>query len=278
MVRKDGGLAWIFKDDKWTACADTLAMADYPHEFTLATCLDAPAVEGSSLAGFMPMSSRFMVPPGFPYGEAESSGRKSSGQEGEPRIFLTPKLHRERCMLDPAEVRITATARRASRHFRVSVNKAFDETLAACIGIHGDGWLTPPLTRVFRELHACRTGRPFQIVSVELWKDDALVAGEIGYAAGTAYASLSGFHRLSGAGTVQLAALAWILAGSGYTIWDLGMPMDYKAALGGRTVSRYEYLPLLRNAYSQSPARPLERGMDPVTVHLPQACVRVGCS
>lgn len=278
MLRDESGLAWILKDDNWTACAETLAAVDYPGEFALSTYLDADAVEAACLAGFMPMSSRFTVPPGFPYGEPESSGKGSSGEDGETRVFYTPKLHLERCVLDPANTRIRTTTRRSSRQFQVSVNKSFDTILAACIAIHGDGWLTPPLTRVFSELHIDRASRQVKFISIELWKDDALVAGELGYAAGGAYASLSGFRSLSGAGTVQLAALAGILSESGYSVWDLGMPMDYKTALGGHMVRRHEYLPLLRDAYLQLPDKTLDGTMEPAPVRLPFACTSSGCS
>jgi leucyl/phenylalanyl-tRNA--protein transferase len=274
MLRDDQGLAWIFRDDDWIACADTLAVTEYPSEFTVSTFLDADAVEGACLAGFMPMSARFRVPPGFPYGEPGQSGGKSSRQDGETRIFYTPKLHIERCILDPAEARINATTRRTARRFKVSLNTAFAETLAACIATHGDGWLTPPLTKVFSGLHADQATRRVKFISVELWKDDKLVAGEIGYASGAVYASLTGFRSLSGAGTVQLAALAGILIDSGFTLWDLGMPMNYKIALGGRSLPRPEYLPLLRSAYDQVPVQPLGSAMEPAPVYLPLACTR----
>ena len=281
MLMDEVGLAWIFRDDDWSACADTLTTEGYPEEFALSTYLDADAVEAACLAGFMPMSARFMVNPGFPYGESETEGRELARAEGEARVFYTPKLHLERCVLNPSDTRITATTRRASRLFRVSVNQAYEKIMAACVETHGDGWLTPALTRVFSELHFDRARRRVKFISIELWKDGALVAGELGYAAGTAYASLSGFRGLSGAGTVQLAALAGILAESGYSVWDLGMPMDYKTALGGRKLSRLEYLPLLRAAYSQSsdqsPVRPLDGTREPASIRLLQACTRAGC-
>ena len=278
MLMDEVGLAWVFRDDDWTACADTLAKADYPEEFALSTYLDADAVAAACLAGFMPMSSRFTVHPGFPYGKHESSIQGASGEEAEIRVFYTPKLHLHRCVLDPVHTRIRSTTRRACGNFQVSVNRAFDETMAACIDTHGDGWLTPPLTRVFSELHIDRASRQVKFISIELWKDDALVAGELGYAAGGAYASLSGFRSLSGAGTVQLAALAGILSDSGYSVWDLGMPMDYKTALGGHMVRRQEYLPLLRDAYLQLPDKTLDGTMEPAPVRLPFACTSSGCS
>ena len=277
MLMDDTGLAWIFRGDDWTACADTLTATEYPEEFALSTYLDADAVEGACLAGFMPMSSRFTVPVGFPYGEPESSGENPSGQDGQIRTFYTPKLHQLRYLLKPQDMGITATTRRASRHFMISVNKAFAETLAACVETHGDGWLTPPLTKVFMELHAGRSKRQVHFVSIELWKDGVLVAGEIGYSSGASYASLSGFYRLSGAGTVQLAALAGILAESGFTIWDLGMPIPYKSRLGGGPFLRHQFLPRVREAYHQSPGQALNLAREAVPVCLPCACTLQGC-
>ncbi|MDX9958328.1 MAG: hypothetical protein RBT68_07790 [Spirochaetia bacterium] len=276
MRMDDNGLAWIFRDDDWTTSADTLAATEYPSEFTLSTCLDTDAVEGACLAGFMPMSARFRVPPGFPYGEPEASRDNSSRQDEETRTFYTPKLHLARCILDPAETRISTTTRRAARQFMASLNMAFAETLASCVGTHGDGWLTPPLTRVFTELHATRANRRVKFISIELWKNGDLVAGEIGYTAGSAYTSLTGFRSLSGTGTVQLAVLAGILAENGFPVWDLGMPMDYKITLGGRSLPRHEYLPLLRDAYDKVPTQSLGAVMQPAPVTLSLACTRAG--
>jgi Leu/Phe-tRNA-protein transferase len=248
--------------------------AESTEEFALSTYLDADAVEAACLAGFMPMSARFAVPRDFPYGEPDSTGQVPVAQDGQTRVFFTPKLHVERCILDPAMARISTSTRRISRHFMVSINMAFDETLAACIGMHGDGWLTPALTRVFKELHTDRDRKRVKLVSVELWRDGTLVAGELGYAAGDSYASLSGFRSLSGTGTVQLAALAGLLAESGFKIWDLGMPMDYKSALGCRSLLRHEYLPILRDAYHRPLPYPLGNTLEPAPIHLPLACTR----
>jgi len=55
---------------------------------------------------------------------------------------------------------------------------------------------------------------------------------------------------------VQLAAAARYLEASGARLWDLGMPLDYKATLGAHNVSRAEFLPLFRAAREASPRLP----------------------
>ena len=84
---------------------------------------------------------------------------------------------------------------------------------------------------------------------------DRLVAGEIGVFAGSCYTSLTGFRRESGSGTVQLAATARYLEAVGVALWDLGMPLDYKAVLGAHNVSRKEFLSLFRAAREKAPRR-----------------------
>jgi hypothetical protein len=46
--------------------------------------------------------------------------------------------------------------------------------------------------------------------------------GEFGAAVGAVYTSFTGFYSVSGAGTVQLLAMAKLLHAAGYEFWDLG--------------------------------------------------------
>jgi Leu/Phe-tRNA-protein transferase len=80
-------------------------------------------------------------------------------------------------------------------------------------------------------------GRP------EKWR---LVAGELGFAVGATYTSLTGFTDESGAGSVQLAALGRWLLSRGYQLWDLGMEMKYKIDLGAALVPRHRFVRAVR--------------------------------
>jgi Leu/Phe-tRNA-protein transferase len=167
---------------------------------------------------------------------------------------------------------VTRTALRESRRYALSLNRAFGEVLDACVATHGEGWLLPELVEVFRTLHDERDVRQAAFISMELWLHRAdspmLVAGEIGYLIGSAYASLTGFARVSGAGTVQLTATGASLAAAGVTVWDLGMEIAYKRAVGARVFARPQFLALLERAYN--PANPSIRGsMLPVSGLMP---------
>jgi Leu/Phe-tRNA-protein transferase len=241
-VRWDGtGLPFIEPGDDFGECATVLADS-YVDEFTLFPRMDPDSIEAAAIAGFMPMAARVETPRG-------------------PLAILIPKLHLRRCLLDPRLTHITRTARRESSRYAFGMNTAFHEVTDACLEVHGDDWLLPELVDAFCRLHEERATRRVAFLSAELWSgngpDRALVAGEIGYLVGSSYASLSGFSRVSGAGTVQLAALGSLLAAKGIRVWDLGMPMEYKLSLGGRELARSRFLPLLRRAYTASadPAR-----------------------
>jgi len=240
----------------WPALAERLTAGGYDEEFVICDRLDPEAAAAAAAAGFMPMSATLVTPDG-------------------PRAFLTPKLHLVRCLADPASIRPTRTALGRSSRYSVALKLDFGAALAGCVRTHGDGWLTEPLVRAFTALAAepPRRGRPV-FLSVELYADGGpegrrLVAAEIGYALGSSYASLSGFSDESGAGTVQLYALAGLLTELGVSVWDLGMPLPYKLALGGREYPRESYLPALTRAYGRAmppafaaampmrPARPL---------------------
>jgi len=108
-------------------------------------------------------------------------------------------------------------------------------------------------------------GRPAlaaTIHSVELWAEEGgdsqpvrLVAGEIGYVCGTMYTSLTGFYRESGAGTVQLLAVAGLLLRAGVQCWDLGMNHDYKDNLGAQDLERADFVTLQRSLRGALPVR-----------------------
>ena len=238
MFHDEGSYPNIEPGDDFVTCAEIIA-AEYHEEFALFPYIDGEIVEEAALARFMPMGLALVTP------------RTSHD-------FFLPKLHFERWLLDPRTVRVTKTARRESRKYLLSCNRMFSSVLAACVTEHGCDWLVTDLTSALTQLHEQRALRKVAFISVELWKirDDGpeLVAGEIGYLIGSAYASLTGYTNVSGAGTVQLAALGRLLASSGIKVWDLGMEIDYKRELGARALPRDRFMPILARAYTDMSA------------------------
>ena len=111
-----------------------------------------------------------------------------------------------------------------------------------------ENWITPSYGRMLGalSLYSCEESF-FRLKTVELYEKGELVAGEIGYAIGSTYTSLTGFssrkreHR--NRGSLQLVLLARYLRNEGYAFWNLGHPfMEYKTRLGARILPREGFL------------------------------------
>jgi Leu/Phe-tRNA-protein transferase len=230
------GIPIVMPPEDGDALADWFE-AEYPEEFCASISFEPDFVDSLCAAGFIPMATR-------------------DDGDGE---YLIPKIHTIRSVMDPREILVTRTARRESSRYSFGLDARFGDVLDACVETHGDDWLRPPLRESWVELFYSRQERRCRFSSMELYAEgkfsarDILVAGEIGVFVGSCYTSLTGFRREPGSGTVQLAASARYLEASGVGLWDLGMPLDYKATLGAHNVSRSEFLRLFRAARLSSP-------------------------
>ena len=109
---------------------------------------------------------------------------------------------------------------------------------------------SPPSARLF---DAPPDRSNVRVHTFECWRGDDLVAGELGYACGDVYTSLSGFSNLPSAGSVQCAATANWLHKSGYALWDLGMELPYKLAMGATNMPRADFLNIVKQARHRPP-------------------------
>jgi len=225
--------------DDTDTVVDRLIENDYPDDFCLCPDLDTGFVSGMMASGFLVMSTR-MLEAGVGF-----------------RTLFLPKSHRQRLILRPEEVHEARSIRRLIGRYELRPYADFDAILRECVQTHGDDWLTPELCSILANLHDATTldtktavleASP---VSFALYRGGALVAGEFGIKVGSAYTSYSGFRLEDSAGTVQLVLTGRFLKESGYSLWDLGMPMAYKERLGARMVERAEFTSLFRAARSR---------------------------
>ena len=115
-----------------------------------------------------------------------------------------------------------------------------------------ESWLVPEYVQLARALATPeeRARDPgFRLLATTLFAGEEPVAGELGYAVGRVYVSLSGFfHRerpdWNHFGKLQLVMLAQRLEAAGFGFWNLGHPyMDYKTRLGAKILPRTDFLP-----------------------------------
>ena len=228
-----GACPWLSNVPYIAAGSDLDRVADvvsrhYRGEFCWAASFEPRLVAALMARGFLTMAQRV-------------------GREGHA---LLPKMHRQRCALVFPDLHVSRSARRKAKQFSLSVDTSFDAVVAGIREQHGDEcWFYPPLVEAFRTLH-CQGSAHVKMRTFEVWDKTTglLVAGELGYACGDVYTSLSGFSRMASAGAVQCAATAKLLARSGYVLWDLGMELPYKTKLGAQLLPRDAFLKRLRQA------------------------------
>lgn len=187
------------------------------------------------------------------------------------RRYVVPKLHKERCVIYPLQLErthahtqthshdhpsptlhISKNSRKRSNKFLMTMNQSFQKVVEGCHHQHGIAWLYPPIVDAFRIIHDGSVligdhetnSFAVRLYSVEVWNaaTGELAGGELGYAVGTIYTSLTGFAKESNAGSVQLAALGSLLWQHGFEMWDLGMKLSYKNDLGAQEMGREEFV------------------------------------
>jgi Leu/Phe-tRNA-protein transferase len=185
-------------------------------------------------------------------------------------IYLLPEMQRSYAMIDlksgsPLHVgkSLKKKLRKYPQPLSLTFNTALDAVIKA-IDVHhaGRNWLQSKYGELAKELmsqgNIVVSDSNFRFISAELWAEHGnLVAGEVGYAIGNVYTSLTGFRTSSASrlafGSVQLLALGKVLKQAGFTLWNLGHPprgkaMRYKTEMGGQVLPRSAFLQLWRQA------------------------------
>jgi Leu/Phe-tRNA-protein transferase len=234
----------LLPGDDADAVVDGLLEAGYLEEFCLSPSFDVRFVASLMAAGFLVMA--FHPEPDMAWGSA----------------ILLPKLHLDRAVLELDAFHEPRSIQRLLKRYELRVDVEFDTVMEKCAAIHGDDWLTAELRDAFRGVRALSRSleflspdasvrSPFGMLSFALFRNGSLVAGEFGAVAGGVYTSYSGYREESSAGTVQMILTARYLRNAGFSFWDLGMPMEYKAALGAQTIARQDFVFRFREARAQ---------------------------
>lgn len=162
---------------------------------------------------------------------------------------MLPWIDPKRNSLDFNDTHISRQVQKRAKRYTMTVDTAYDEVMLGCIWQHGEGWLYRGLRWTLRTLfkNGYTGSRDIHVGvhSFELWDSDGrLVAGDLGYTVGGVYTSMTGFRLQcsQGAGEVQLVLTSALLQKMGYSWWDLGMVMKYKARLGARVITRAAFI------------------------------------
>lgn len=176
--------------------------------------------------------------------------------------LLLPQIQKSYCVLDWEKLNNSASIRKQVKksNFRMKINANPASVIGKISEYHGNkNWLCPKYKDLCMRLYeagnidvTCFNGSTtvFRMCSIELYEDEALIAGELGYIIGSVFTSLTGFckrEKKISVGKIQIIALASILRLFGFKFLNLGQPpdnglMQYKADLGGVTIARGEFI------------------------------------
>jgi leucyl/phenylalanyl-tRNA--protein transferase len=158
--------------------------------------------------------------------------------EGQPILWWSPN---PRAVLFPQEFHISRSLRRNLRRgiYTVSMDQCFDQVIGLCASSRADTgtWITDEMIQAYRHLHELGHAH-----SIETWKQDELVGGVYGVAAGKIFFGESMFSVDRDASKVALAALIKRMQRTGDQLLDCQIASDHLARLGMRLIPRQSFL------------------------------------
>ena len=140
----------------------------------------------------------------------------------------------QRCVLYFSDLRLHRSAKKKAKHFHLSVDMCFDDVVNGCIRQHGQNWLYPPMVKTLKHIHQSPSARGVRVHSFEIWEEEDLVGGELGYSVGACYTSLTGFCTVDSAGRYPLLPPAKPLTPTTGTSSTLRSALCICALLSGR--------------------------------------------
>ena len=164
------------------------------------------------------------------------------------KFYLLPEIQFEYAILDFKDLHITKKVQKLIKenNFEFKINQNIELVLENLESYHNDNWLSGLYKKLILELYKNPKDN-FEVLSFELYSENVLIAGEIGYKIGKTYTSLSGFSKkdkkYNNWGKLQMILLAKHLEENSFSFWNLGHPyMQYKFDLGAKLYSREDFL------------------------------------
>ncbi|MBI3700643.1 MAG: leucyl/phenylalanyl-tRNA--protein transferase [Afipia sp.] len=164
----------------------------------------------------------------------------------DPTIFWVEPERRGIIPLDGLNIssRLARTVR--SDRFRVTIDTAFKQTIAACAEPQpgrDDTWINQRIRDLYLGLYTLG-----HCHSVEAWDGDQLTGGLYGVSLGRAFFGESMFHRARDTSKVALVHLVARLIAGGFVLLDTQFVTDHLRTLGAIEVSRQKYRAMLDSA------------------------------
>ena len=164
---------------------------------------------------------------------------------GEPLLWWNPS---PRFVLFPEEIHVGNRLRRYLNRsaYQITTNKDFSSVMEQCRVLREKSgtWIDRDMIEAYSRLHELGFAH-----SVEVWENGELVGGLYGVRTGSVFSGESMFSRRANASKAALVWLCARLARAGVSVVDCQMKTPYLESMGGREISRADYLAILSEAY-----------------------------
>lgn len=173
--------------------------------------------------------------------------------EGDPILWFSPD---PRMVFLPGDFRFSKTLLKtvSSGKFSVSADTDFAAVVENCAQVQRKGqsgtWITEEMKAAYGKLHELGCAHSF-----ETYREGKLVGGLYGVSLGGAFFGESMFHLETDASKVALFHLARKCWESGFDLIDSQVPTDHMRTLGGREISRKEFLSALETSLGKKTLR-----------------------
>jgi leucyl/phenylalanyl-tRNA--protein transferase len=167
-------------------------------------------------------------------------------RSAEDCYFIEPKI---RGIIPLNDFNIPRSLQKFMRRcdYKVTVNKAFDQVIAACAETprshEKTTWINHQIEGWFNQFHAQGYAH-----SVEVWDDDKLIGGLYGLAQGGCFNGESMFSRAENASKIALVHLVERLRYKGFTLLDTQFANDHLKQFGCIEIPQAEYKDMLEHA------------------------------
>ena len=187
----------------------------------------------------------------------------------DPELFWVEP--RERAIIPLDGLRVSKSLRKTLRQdrFSVTINKAFDDVIAACAAPrpgHPESWISMRIQASYRQLHDAGHAH-----SVECWDQGRLVGGLYGVSFDRVFCGESMFCLEADASKVALCWLVAMMRQAGFELLDCQFMTDHLARLGALELPQGDYLKKLEaargNAVMSLPDAHLELLLDAQAHH-----------
>jgi leucyl/phenylalanyl-tRNA--protein transferase len=164
--------------------------------------------------------------------------------KGEPIIWWSPD---PRFVLFPRELQVSKTMRQVLRRkiFEITMDEDFSGVIQGCQEPRKQEqgtWITREMRDAYLNLHEIGIAH-----SIESWRDGELAGGLYGVSLGKCFFGESMFARASNASKAAFITLVRKLDALDFLIIDCQVYTEHLFSLGGRFISRDEYLDILSN-------------------------------